>query len=174
MKAEWNCGGVVAYLAGGRVENCVNRMNITPRSESIYLYYVGGVVGYMTNYTDNSAVIIGCRNEGSIDGGTTGENVGGVVGGASNSPGISNCANTGNISGKASIGGIAATASIPITACYNTGKITGASSKIGGIVGYSSSKVTNCYNTGAVAGAGKAGYKGVPEGVGGIAGQLYQ
>ena len=53
----------------------------------------------MTNYTDNSAVIIGCRNEGSIDGGTTGENVGGVVGGASNSPGISNCANTGNISG---------------------------------------------------------------------------
>lgn len=173
MKAEWNCGGVVAYLAGGRVENCVNRMNITPRSESIYLYYVGGVVGYMTNYTDNSAVIIGCRNEGSIDGGTTGENVGGVVGGASNSPGISNCANTGNISGKASIGGIAATASIPITACYNTGKITGASSKIGGIVGYSSSKVTNCYNTGAVAGAGKAGYKGVPEGVGGIAGQLY-
>ena len=88
MKAEWNCGGVVAYLAGGRVENCVNRMNITPRSESIYLYYVGGVVGYMTNYTDNSAVIIGCRNEGSIDGGTTGENVGGVVGGASNSPGI--------------------------------------------------------------------------------------
>lgn len=173
MKAEWNCGGVVAYLAGGRVENCVNRMNITPRSESIYLYYVGGVVGYMTNYTDNSAVIIGCRNEGSIDGGTTGENVGGVVGGASNSPGISNCANTGNISGKASTGGIAATASIPITACYNTGKITGASSKIGGIVGYSSSKVTNCYNTGAVAGAGKAGYKGVPEGVGGIAGQLY-
>ena len=173
MKAEWNCGGVVAYLAGGRVENCVNRMNITPRSESIYLYYVGGVVGYMTNYTDNSAVIIGCRNEGSIDGGTTGENIGGVVGGASNSPGISNCANTGNISGKASIGGIAATASIPITACYNTGKITGASSKIGGIVGYSSSKVTNCYNTGAVAGAGKAGYKGVPEGVGGIAGQLY-
>ena len=173
MKAEWNCGGVVAYLAGGRVENCVNRMNITPRSESIYLYYVGGVVGYITNYTDNSAVIIGCRNEGSIDGGTTGENVGGVVGGASNSPGISNCANTGNISGKASIGGIAATASIPITACYNTGKITGASSKIGGIVGYSSSKVTNCYNTGAVAGAGKAGYKGVPEGVGGIAGQLY-
>lgn len=173
MKAEWNCGGVVAYLAGGRVENCVNRMNITPRSESIYLYYVGGVVGYMTNYTDNSAVIIGCRNEGSIDGGTTGENVGGVVGGASNSPGILNCANTGNISGKASIGGIAATASIPITACYNTGKITGASSKIGGIVGYSSSKVTNCYNTGAVAGAGKAGYKGVPEGVGGIAGQLY-
>ena len=173
MKAEWNCGGVVAYLAGGRVENCVNRMNITPRSESIYLYYVGGVVGYMTNYTDNSAVIIGCRNEGSIDGGTTGENVGGVVGGASNSPGISNCANTGNISGKASIGGIAATASIPITACYNTGKITGASSKIGGIVGYSSSKVTNCYNTGAVAGAGKAGYKDVPEGVGGIAGQLY-
>ena len=173
MKAEWNCGGVVAYLAGGRVENCVNRMNITPRSESIYIYYVGGVVGYMTNYTDNSAVIIGCRNEGSIDGGTTGENVGGVVGGASNSPGISNCTNTGNISGKASIGGIAATASIPITACYNTGKITGASSKIGGIVGYSSSKVTNCYNTGAVAGAGKAGYKGVPEGVGGIAGQLY-
>lgn len=173
MKAEWNCGGVVAYLAGGRVENCVNRMNITPRSESIYLYYVGGVVGYMTNYTDNSAVIIGCRNEGSIDGGTTGENVGGVVGGASNSPGISNCANTGNISGKASIGGIAATASIPITACYNTGKITGASSRVGGIVGYSSSKVTNCYNTGAVAGAGKAGYKDVPEGVGGIVGQLY-
>ena len=154
MKAEWNCGGVVAYLAGGRVENCVNRMNITPRSESIYLYYVGGVVGYMTNYTDNSAVIIGCRNEGSIDGGTTGENVGGVVGGASNSPGISNCANTGNISGKASIGGIAATASIPITACYNTGKITGASSRVGGIVGqlYNSSNgaVAACLNSGTV------------------------
>ena len=42
------------------------------------------------------------------------------------------------------------------TNCYNTGKVSGASSYVGGICG-SSGTLTNCYNTGAVSGSSSVG-----------------
>ncbi len=48
-------GGITAVLAGGTIQNCVNRVNITLQ-ERTDLYSVGGVIGYMTNYTDNPRV----------------------------------------------------------------------------------------------------------------------
>lgn len=163
MEAVKYSGGVVAILAGGTVENCVNQMNITPK-ETTTDGYVGGVVGYMTNSGAKSSHVVGCRNEGTINFGTAGRYIGGVVGNASNGLGIENCENRAAVSGGNHIGGVTGSASIPVTACVNSGRVTGSKARVGGIVGYANKDITNCHNSGSVTGATE---------VGGIVGEFY-
>lgn len=58
-----------------------------------------------------------------------------------------------------------------ITACYNTGTVSGGTgdhhNDVGGVVGGSSSTITACYNTGSVSGSSSYGY------VGGVVGGTY-
>lgn len=166
MKAELYCGGVVGVLAGGTVQSCVNRVAITLKEGITDGYAIGGITGYLTNSTDKSSHVTGCRNEAAIDIGAYGRNIGGIVGSGSYGAGIENCGNSGAITSKDSTGGIMGSGSVPITACYNTGTITAAGDDIGGIAGYTSQEIKNCYNTGAVTGTG------AKNGVGGIVGRL--
>ena len=166
LQAGKYAGGITAVLAGGTIQNCVNRVAITLKKGVTDGYAIGGITGYLYNYTDKSSHIVGCRNEAAIDIGAYGRNIGGIVGSGSYGAGIENCGNSGAITSKDSTGGIMGSGSVPITACYNTGTITAAGDDIGGIAGYTSQEIKNCYNTGAVTGAG------AKNGVGGIVGRL--
>lgn len=163
LNAVQYSGGVVAILAGGTVENCVSSMHVT--SELSTNVFAGGIVGNI-NSKGTAPRVIGCRNDGIIEGGTN-SYVGGITGQVSNSAAlISNCTNTAAVSGKERIGGIVGSSSAAITACWNTGSVTGTSDEIGGIAGFSSGDTRNCYNSGDVAGVGKT------NGVGGIVDRL--
>lgn len=164
MTAVKYSGGVVALLAGGTVENCVNKMNLTLAESCTDGFAIGGVVGYMTNYSAKTSYVVGCRNEGSIQIGAAGRNVGGVVGNAGYGTGVVNCANTGTVSGGEKTGGVIGNAAIPVTACYNTGVVSGTKNDVGGIAGFANKVITNCYNTQTITGS-----KG---NVGGIIGNL--
>lgn len=166
LQAGKYAGGITAVLAGGTIQNCVNRVAITLKEGVTDGYAIGGITGYLYNYTDKSSHIVGCRNEAAIDIGAYGRNIGGIVGNGSYGAGIENCGNSGAITSKDSTGGIMGSGSVPITACYNTGTITAAGDDIGGIAGYTSQEIKNCYNTGAVTGTG------AKNGVGGIVGRL--
>lgn len=163
LNAVQYSGGVVAILAGGTVENCVSSMHVT--SELSTNVFAGGIVGNI-NSKGTAPRVIGCRNDGIIEGGTN-SYVGGITGQVSNRAAlISNCTNTAAVSGKERIGGIVGSSNAAITACWNTGSVTGTSDEIGGIAGFSSGDTRNCYNSGDVAGVGKT------NGVGGIVGRL--
>lgn len=163
LNAVQYSGGVVAILAGGTVENCVSSMHVT--SELSTNVFAGGIVGNI-NSKGTAPRVIGCRNDGIIEGGKN-SYVGGITGQVFNSAAlISNCTNTAAVSGKERIGGIVGSSSAAITACWNTGSVTGTSDEIGGIAGFSSGDTRNCYNSGDVAGVGKT------NGVGGIVGRL--
>ena len=164
VSGEQYAAGVVALLAGGRVENCVNEATVGGEGCRMS----GGVVGYMTNYTDNTSAVVGCSNHGAVTGG---DMLGGVVGSASNGSEVTNCRNTGAVSGTNTVGGVVGSASLPMEGCSNQGTVTGTASKVGGVVGHTNKAVCECYNTGAVTGASEGGK--YPSGVGGIVGNLY-
>ena len=166
LQAGKYAGGITAVLAGGTIQNCVNRVAITMKEGCTDGYSIGGITGYLSNYTDKSSYIVGCRNEAAINIGAYGRYVGGIVGSGSYGAGIENCGNSGAITSKDTTGGIMGNGSVPITACYNTGTITATGDDIGGIAGYTSQEIKNCYNTGAVTGTG------AKNGVGGIVGRL--
>jgi uncharacterized protein YjdB len=120
-----NTHGLFGYLSGAAV---VKNLGIASGSISTTGVIVGGFAGKM----EGTAAIIGCYNKASVS--STGGNmnqVGGIVGWS-----------------------IAGT-DCKIIACYNTGRIQGAS-YVGGIVGYATGvlNVTACYNTGNVTGTG--------------------
>lgn len=167
MAAVKYSGGIVACLAGGKVENCVNNMNITLSEATTDGYSIGGIVGYMTNYTDKTSEVIGCCNNGSVNIATYGRYVGGVVGNGSYGTTIKNCENTGTVNGKEYLGGVVGNSSLPVIACVNSGAVTGSGDAVGGIVGFSNKETKNCYNNATVKGVGNS------KGVGGIVGQLH-
>ncbi len=159
--------GVVAILAGGRIENCTNHADVAVGQNN----YAGGVCGYMTNYSAKSSVVTGCRNTGKVSGKNF---VGGIVGNASDGTDVTNCRNSGAISGTENVGGVVGSSSLPISGCSNTGVITGAKGKIAGIVGFTNKNITECYNTGAVNGSSTGAGSKYPYGVGGIVGDIYK
>ena len=158
MEAVKYSGGVVAILAGGTVENCVNRMNLTLDSGTTNGYSIGGVVGYMSNFSSKTAYVNGCRNEGNITLGSNGRYVGGVVGNASSGLEIVNCENIGTVASGERTGGIVGSASIPVTACCNSGAVSAEQNQVGGIAGFANKVVKNCANHASVSGTnGKVG-----------------
>lgn len=127
-KENWT-GGIAGTNAASTIEACINHATGTVTSTA---GYVGGIVGGggMTGST-----IQNCYNMASVTAG--GNYVGGISG--HNIGSITACKNSGNIShGALAVwsGGIAAFTGLwhTLTACYNTGDITGYSN-MGGITG---------------------------------------
>ena len=120
--------------------------------------YVGGraCVGGIAGHADAGTTILNCRNECivvSVD--LFGEEygpaqyAGGIVG--YNEGKVTACCNTGTVTGADSVGGIAGGPAGTVSDSYNTGTVTGADS-VGGIAGGLAGTVSYCYNVGAVTG----------------------
>ena len=170
LDTELYIGGVTGQAARAKIGNCSTDVRIEVQADSVTKNLtIGGIVGY-------SAIDISisrCSNLGNIS--VTAEkvaeagawiSVGGIYGSgrsATADSGISACYNTGNLTctvGEGPVkgmGGIAGTigagdtGALPITDCYNTGKLGGSSNSTGGIVGFAraqNQKITNCFNTG--------------------------
>ncbi len=105
-----------------------------------------GLFGHITSAT--------IKNVGSIGGSIRGkDNVGGIVGKATNNSVVEKCYNTSYFYGINNIGGIAGyvEANSTIQNCYNTGNIVIEGSFAGGVVGnLNNSTIEKCYNTGNV------------------------
>lgn len=136
-------GGIVAAIdAGGKVENCFNKANITG------IRSVGGIAG------SSLGKVTGCYNEGKI----VGDNrVGGIVGDNTNDIGIGevyNCYNSGDVSCSnywgGGIVGCNYTKNI-IENCYNIGKMI---NNTGGIAGANANIIKNCYYLEEIASSG--------------------
>ncbi len=105
----------------------------------------GKIIGTDISGIGNAEEIRNCRNNGNLIFNGSEKGVSSGIGVAAL---IYNCGNTGDISGFTS-GGITAKDGT-VTACSNTGKITGEKSAAGILFG--NGEVTSCYNTGAVSG----------------------
>ena len=150
------CGGVVGYVAGGVVDNCVNEATIivnqvASSSNAITLHpSVGGVVGRLNNTGEIMSSVTNCVN--GAEGKTTGvvkyldnqaeslytAHVAGVVGFSSttNEGTISGCTNYGPITFKANAAG--------------TGALSYNSTSIGGIVSNTYTVFTGNNNHGSI------------------------
>lgn len=130
-------GGIVGYSAGGTVQNCLSKVNISAPQVNCP---VGGVVGESSNKpNDNTAssTVNLCWNEGTVTGGS--DSTGGIVG--KNSKGtVTNCANFGEVKGSSTAGGIVDRGAVANS--YNLGDVTGAE---GSAYGISSRAATNSY-----------------------------
>lgn len=152
---------VLAQFAPQKVENCINRVNITaPNGSATGLFYQAQLSGNLIN----------CRNEGNI---TAKNNVAGLLlnSNAMNGLKFQNCVNTGNLtsSNNSAAGIVTWGKGSGFINCINTGNIKG-KDKVGGIAGYQfyykneGRKIQNCKNSGEVSGTGNY--------VGGIVGFL--
>ena len=130
-------GGIVGYSAGGTVQNCLSKVNISAPQVNCP---VGGVVGESSNKpNDNTAssTVNLCWNEGTVTGGS--DSTGGIVG--KNSKGtVTNCANFGEVKGSSTAGGIVGRGAVANS--YNLGDVTGAE---GSAYGISNGTVANSY-----------------------------
>lgn len=120
--------------------------------------YVGGraCVGGIAGHADAGTTILNCRNECivvSVDrfSGEYGpaQYAGGIVG--YNEGKVTACCNTGTVTGADSVGGIAGGPAGTVSDCYNVGAVTG-DSHVGGIAGGPAGTVSYCYNVGTVTG----------------------
>ena len=130
-------GGIVGYSAGGTVQNCLSKVNISAPQVNCP---VGGVVGESSNKpNDNTAssTVNLCWNEGTVTGGS--DSTGGIVG--KNSKGtVTNCANFGEVKGSSTSSGIVGRGAVANS--YNLGDVTGTEGRAYGI---SSRAATNSY-----------------------------
>lgn len=114
--------------------------------------YVGGIAGH----ADAGTTILNCRNECivvSVDqfGGGYGpaQYAGGIVG--YNEGKVTACCNTGTVTGADSVGGIAGGPAGTVSDSYNTGAVTASGQNAGGIAG-NGGAVSYSYNVGTVTG----------------------
>ena len=171
VRGSIRCGqyaGGVAAVSAGRVEHCVNNVDISSNVDGKNLF-AGGVVGYMVN-SQKKAVVQDCMNHGNISC-PNNSYIGGVVGNANYGVEVARCGNTGKVSGKERIGGVVGSSGIPVTGCYNTGAVTASKDPVGGVIGFTNKVVTDCYNQGNVTGVSHQGKSNM--GVGGVIGWLH-
>lgn len=127
----------MGYSAGGTVQNCLSKVNISAPQVNCP---VGGVVGESSNKpNDNTAssTVNLCWNEGTVTGGS--DSTGGIVG--KNSKGtVTNCANFGEVKGSSAASGIVGRGAVANS--YNLGDVTGTEGRAYGI---SSGAAVNSY-----------------------------
>ncbi len=156
-------GGAVGGIAGensGSIRDCVNKGTIEGKLSRDGLHmgtYMGGIVG-----DDQDSLIIDCRNEGTVTGGSQ---VGGIAGIIRGDSIVGDCVNTGSVSAEYAnrVGGIAGEtgSGTSIIECGNTGTIfrnaEGIESALaGGIVGVAKeTSIDNCWNQGTIETADK-------------------
>ncbi len=164
VTAKMVAAGVVAYLNGGKIENCTNNAIVfvdggtTPNGGTENGTKRVGAVGGIAGNAMTGSAISGCTNTADIICVNTckGGRAGGILGliDGNYAVTIDNCQNSGSVVAYQYSGGIVGgswSSSAPITGCKNTGKIratSGGSAYVGGITAYSCSNITNCYNTG--------------------------
>ena len=139
VKGHSTTAGIVGYMLGGTVEDCVSETEIS--GNTFYDAHMGGVVSVL-----NQGTVKNCVNKGLVKSTRTGGNytLGGVV---------------------ASLGGTGAV----VDSCINKGSVgVGGTTRgfVGGIVGDaqdSGGKILNCKNIGAVYGTTPGGITGLAE-----------
>ena len=156
--------GLFGYVSGNSSSNYAEIHDVGIINSDIQGYeYVGGIVGYIVNYTN----IINCYNSSVVNG--SGKYVGGIVGCAYSRCVISNCYNIGSINSlNGYVGGIVGHNSSysEVSKCYNEGNISAqndmTASAAGGIAGWFSddSKIYDCYNLGVISGDTAGGITG--------------
>ncbi|TEB07055.1 hypothetical protein Psch_00596 [Pelotomaculum schinkii] len=180
-------GGIAGFVNGGTIENAVNRAVIYASggaspggSGTNRIGHAGGVVGMGTGTASAPVTIAGCANYGTVTAPNCnqGGRVGGIVGIfdlTGDYATISNCFNAAEIKAYQYAGGIVGgqfASYVTISACCNTGTVTGTSSGktyAGGIAGKSCGPVVDCYNTGNIVSTATSG--NVPTRFAGIAGE---
>jgi uncharacterized repeat protein (TIGR02543 family) len=155
--------GIAGYTYKGSISNCYN----TGKIENTGAGPVGsdstGFRWYVGGIAgDGAGPISGSNNSGVVNN-PGGTDTGGISGSCNS---ISACYNTGAVSGATRIGGIAGTNNGTVTACYNTGAVTG-SGNVGGVAGYNETNKTiiASYNTGTFTGTGSSANLGGVAGV---------
>jgi len=149
-------GGAPSHRAGGLLGSANNATvsdSYATGSVSVGAssQYAGGLIGEGT-----SASCTNCYATGSVSGDA---DVGGLIGDASNSPGISNSYATGNVSALSSpTGGLIGRGSgATISDSYATGDVEG-TSETGGLIGNgTSATITDSYATGSITGSSQVG-----------------
>lgn len=191
--------GIVAYGSPVTVKNCTNKVSVTAKKG-----YAAGVVAYAYTNSEvmdctNKGAIIGCGdfvggivgtgggiktisncfNRGSVTNEGTPSGfaycTGGIAGSVSSSSTVTRCGNTGVVTSTIKrTGGVVGGAAGTISACFNTGTVTGIYG-VGGVAGSAIAKdvkITDCYNTGdVICETPSASFKDTnAKGVGGIIG----
>ena len=137
-----NAGFFSIIGAGGTVKNVtVTGGQITQNGASAV--YTGGIAGIHFGRIEN------CSFTGNVNGGTTGDFIGGIAG-YNNNGTIINSRNFATITGRSNIGGIAGTNAGKIDNSFNRGGTVSGNSNVGGIVGTNSGSgvyIKNCYST---------------------------
>lgn len=142
-----NVGGVVAYDMNGKISDSYNTGVVYGAKD-----YVGGVAGYVEGDT-----ITNCYNTGAIDGSSY--EIGGVVGFVKNG-GVTNSYNTGSVNGIGTVGGVVGELDESLASnVYNTAEVSGKEDDaVGGLAGYvDEGEVSNGYNIGPVKGVSFVG-----------------
>ncbi len=165
-------GGIAGSVNSGEIYNCSFDGTITAYKSSSdindteeYGTNIGGIAGYIYGYPEDTGIISGCTNYGTI----IGENIysGGIVGEVEGDCTIENCKNEGNVRGLSHIGGICGSiigsdfwnendeleySFANIINCENNGEIflsLKSGKYVGGIAGYSKGiNVEGCVNNG--------------------------
>ena len=142
--------GLFGWLKGATVKNLTVTGYVDGRT------YVGGIAGY----ADDASKILNCRSECIVVSGQSTypyisdpESViryaGGIVG--YNAGSVTACCNTGTVTGIDSVGGITGGGTGAVSDCYNTGAVTASGQNAGGIAG-NGGTVSYSYNVGTVTG----------------------
>ena len=149
VKGE-NAAGIVARLESGRVENCVNKVDVVGTEKA------GGIVCLANK---NGCVIVDCTNEGDVTAPTA---AGGIVGYCNPNAVIDSCVNNGAIGSSSTkyaggMTGYGMTGTSTYTDCINNGTVDG-NNNVGGIGGIFTGdwKVSGCTNNGVVTAHGSA------------------
>lgn len=148
--SESNHAGLFGKLSGATVKNLTVTGYVDGR------FYVGGIAGY----ADDTTKLLNCRNECIVVSGQSTypyvsdpESViryaGGIVG--YNKGSVTACCNTGTVTGIDSVGGITGGGPGAVSDCYNVGAVTAGGQNAGGIAG-NGGTVSYCYNVGTVTG----------------------
>ena len=148
--AEANYAGLFRRLSGATVKNLTVTGYVDGR------FYVGGIAGY----ADDTTKILNCRSECIVVSGKSThphasdpESViryaGGIVG--YNAGSVTACCNTGTVTGIDSVGGLTGGSTGAVSDCYNTGAVTASGQNAGGIAG-NGGTVSYSYNVGTVTG----------------------
>ena len=148
--SESNHAGLFGKLSGATVKNLTVTGYVDGR------FYVGGIAGY----ADDTTKLLNCLNECIVVSGQSTypyvsdpESViryaGGIVG--YNAGSVTACCNTGTVTGIDSVGGITGGGPGTVSDCYNVGAVTASGQNAGGIAG-NGGTVSYSYNVGTVTG----------------------
>lgn len=148
--SESNHAGLFGKLSGATVKNLTVTGYVDGR------FYVGGIAGY----ADDTTKLLNCRSECIVVSGKSThphasdpESViryaGGIVG--YNAGSVTACCNTGTVTGIDSVGGITGGGPGTVSDCYNVGAVTASGQNAGGIAG-NGGTVSYSYNVGTVTG----------------------